>query len=201
MDKEVISFTHYHWGPLLYSCKVTPKRVAKILEICKKAKDSYAYNLAGHLNQELELPALEIFNILNPYFRSYVRCGEETKLLTKLPPLTMKVAWVNYMKAGDFNPPHNHDGVLSFVLFLKVPDELKKEHKEFKGTSIGPGGIEFRIALGRQQGIYSIDSNKFFPTEGDLFIFPAHLEHWVYPFKAKGTRISVSGNLGEKNNA
>ena len=67
--------------------------------------------------------------------------------------------------------------------------------------SIGPGGIDFRIALGRQQGIHSIDSNKFFPEEGDMFIFPSHLEHWVYPFKSKVTRISISGNLGKKNNA
>ena len=202
MATEVINYRYYHWGPFLYSAKVTPERLTKIIKICNKAEDSYAHNLAGHLKKELELPALKIFNILKPYFKSYVRCGEETHFnCTNLPLLTMKSAWVNYMEAGDFNPPHNQDGVLSFVLFLKVTDELKKEHKEFKGTSIGPGGIEFRIAVGRQQGIHSIDSNKFFPEEGDMFIFPSHLEHWVYPFKSKVTRISVSGNLGEKNNA
>ena len=196
---KLINYRYYNWGPFLYSSRITPDCLTKILEICNKAKDSYAHNLAGQLNQELELPALEILNILNPYFGSYVQCGEETKLLTKLPLMTMQSAWVNYMTAGDFNPPHNHDGVLSFVVFLKVPDGLKKENEEFKGKSIGPGGIEFRIALGHQEGIYSIDTNQFFPEEGDLFIFPAHLEHWVYPFKAKGTRISVSGNLGKKN--
>ena len=104
-------------------------------------------------------------------------------------------SWINYMKAGDFNPPHNHDGILSFVLFLQIPDELKKEHKEFKGTSIGPGGIEFRINVVKKQGHFSIDNHSFFPSEGEIFIFPAHLEHWVYPFKSKVTRISVSGNL------
>ena len=202
MDNEVIKFRYYNWGPLLYSCKVSDERLTKILNICNKAKDSYAHNLAGLLNQELELPALKILNILNPYFGSYVKCGEETKLLKDLPLLTMQSSWVNYMTAGDFNPPHNHDGALSFVLFLKVPDEVKKENEEFKGKSIGPGGIEFRIAIGHQQKeTRSIDTNQFFPEEGDLFIFPAHLEHWVYPFKAKGTRISVSGNLGKKNNA
>jgi len=201
MDNEVIKFRYYNWGPLLYSSRVTPDRATKILEICTKATKSYAHNLAGQLKKELELPALKIFNILNPYFASYVRCGEETQLLTRLPFLEMKSAWVNYMKAGDFNPPHNHSDVLSFVLFLKVPNELKKENKKFKGKSIGPGGIDFRIALGHQQGTYSIDSNKFFPEEGDIFIFPSHLEHWVYPFRSKGTRISISGNLGKKNNA
>ena len=207
MDNEVISFRYYNWGPLLYSSKVTPDRVTKILEICNKAKKSYTHNLAGHLKKELELPALKIFNVLNPYFRSYARCGEETKILTNLPLLTMEAAWVNYMEAGDFNPPHNHDGELSFVLFLKVSDELKKENEEFKGTSIalppkfiGPGGIEFRAA--RSGFRRSIDGHDFFPAEGDIFIFPSHLEHWVFPFKSKVTRISVSGNLDKvKKNA
>tara|TARA_R110000824_G_scaffold89166_1_gene218839 strand:- start:150 stop:749 length:600 start_codon:yes stop_codon:yes gene_type:complete len=199
MDNEVINFRYYNWGPLLYSSRVTPDRVTKILEICNKAKKSYAHNLAGHLKKEVVLPALKIFNILNPYFGSYTRCGEETKILTNLPLLIMESAWVNYMEAGDFNPPHNHDGELSFVLFLKVPDKLKKENEEFKGTSIGPGAIEFRVA--RSDAKRSIDGHEFFPTEGDIFIFPSHLEHWVYPFKSKITRISVSGNLGKKNNA
>ena len=195
MAKEVISFKYYHWGPLLYGAKVTPERLTKVLNICNKAKEPYNHQLAGLIKKEIELPALKILNVLKPYFKSYVQCGEETQILTRLPFLEMKSAWVNYMEAGDFNPPHNHDGVLSFVLFLKVPNKLQKENKKFKGTSIGPGGIEFRIAVGRQQGICSIDTNKFFPTEGDIFIFPSHLEHWVYPFKSKITRISVSGNL------
>ena len=198
MDNEVISFRYYNWGPLLYSAKVIPERLTKVLNICNKAKDSYAHKLAGHIKKELELPALKIFNVLKPYFKSYIQCGEQTKIVTKLPVMTMQSAWVNYMEAGDFNPPHNHHDILSFVVFLKVPAELKKENEEFKGRSIGPGGIEFRINVIKKQGHFSIDTHSFFPTEGDIFIFPAHLEHWVYPFKAKGTRISVSGNLRKK---
>ena len=90
MAKEVINYRYYHWGPFLYSAKVTPERLTKIIKICNKAEDSYAHNLAGHLKKELELPALKIFNILKPYFKSYVRCGGETQLLTQLPFLEMK---------------------------------------------------------------------------------------------------------------
>ena len=202
MDNELISYRYYHWGPLLYSTQVTDERCAKALAVCNKAKEPYNHQLAGHIEKEIELPALKIFNILRPYFKSYVRCGEETQLLTQIPLLEMKSAWVNYMRAGDFNPPHNHSDTLSFVLYLKVPDEVKKENEEFKRISqksIGPGGVEFRIGVGHQRHLVpSLDSNEFFPKEGDLFIFPAHLEHWVYPFRAKGTRISISGNLGAK---
>ena len=34
--------------------------------------------------------------------------------------------------------------------------------------------------------------------EGDMYVFPAWLKHWVYPFKTDCTRISVSGNVIDK---
>ena len=34
-----------------------------------------------------------------------------------------------------------------------------------------------------------------FPEEGDMFVFPAWLKHWVSPFKSDCVRISVSGNV------
>ncbi len=35
--------------------------------------------------------------------------------------------------------------------------------------------------------------------EGDMFIFPAVLPHWVYPFtKSEGRRVSISGNISLK---
>ena len=33
------------------------------------------------------------------------------------------------------------------------------------------------------------------PEENDIFIFPAGLRHWVFPFKSNVERISVSGNI------
>ena len=30
---------------------------------------------------------------------------------------------------------------------------------------------------------------------GDLYIFPASLKHYVFPFKSPVTRVSVSGNI------
>ena len=34
-----------------------------------------------------------------------------------------------------------------------------------------------------------------FPEEGDMFIFPAWLKHWVSPYKSDVVRVSVSGNI------
>ena len=30
-----------------------------------------------------------------------------------------------------------------------------------------------------------------------MFIFPAGLKHWVFPFKSDCTRVSVSGNVAD----
>ena len=102
-------------------------------------------------------------------------------------------AWVNFMKAGEFNPPHIHDDCdFSSVLFVKVPEKLKEENKKFPGAGKGPGSISFMYGEERP---HSMTYKGFFPEEGDLYIFPADLEHWVYPFISKGERISISANL------
>jgi hypothetical protein len=36
---------------------------------------------------------------------------------------------------------------------------------------------------------------SYFPEEGDMFIFPAWLKHWVSPFNTDCVRVSVSGNV------
>jgi hypothetical protein len=78
---------------------------------------------------------------------------------------------------------------------LKIPEEIKKEYKEFKGKSSGPGGISFIYGEGNRQ---AITYQAHFPEEKDLFIFPAWLKHYVAPFKSDVERVSISGNLASK---
>ena len=100
--------------------------------------------------------------------------------------------WANFQGPGDFNPPHSHGGALSWVIYLQIPDELTEENKKYKGTSAGPGGITFRYGDGPRE---VITYQTFLPQTGDMYIFPAWLQHWVYPFKSDVERISVSGNV------
>jgi len=102
------------------------------------------------------------------------------------------VLWANFQRPGDFNPPHDHADTLSFVIFLDVPDKLIEENKAYKGRSAGPGGINFVYGDGTRE---AVTHHSFVPKAGDMYIFPAWLKHWVYPFKSDCTRISVSGNV------
>ena len=37
------------------------------------------------------------------------------------PEFELKSIWVNYQKQHEFNPPHHHNGLFSFVVFMKIP--------------------------------------------------------------------------------
>ena len=97
------------------------------------------------------------------------------------------------MIAGEFNPPHVHENCdFSSVLFIQIPEKLKEENKKFVGQGGGPGSISFNY--GESQP-HSTSHRYFIPEEGDLFIFPATLTHFVAPFLSKGERISMSANF------
>ena len=66
---------------------------------------------------------------------------------------------------------------------------LKKENIKFTGNSCGPASVEFFYGENR---FLNISVHNFFPQVGNFVMFPANLCHWVYPFKSKGERISIS---------
>ena len=81
----------------------------------------------------------------------------------------------------------------SCVLYLKIPDLLKKENDSYEGRDkSGPGGIQFIYG---EERIHCVTGVGLTPEEGDMLIFPANLRHVVNPFKSKCTRISMSANF------
>ena len=106
------------------------------------------------------------------------------------------------MKAGEWNPAHNHTGDISCVTYLQVPDEIKEENisNESSNKSNTPSAGKLEFQFGDQIG-YSNTGCIMNPREKDIYIFPAKLHHLVYPFKSKVERISVSVNFADKVNA
>ena len=101
-------------------------------------------------------------------------------------------SWVNYMTKFESNPLHTHDDDLSFVLYIKIPEELRQEVKD-SISNTKPGALNFMYTLGT--GKHQVNQHIFIPQVGDIFIFPASLHHSVNHFQSEGERISVSGNL------
>jgi uncharacterized protein (TIGR02466 family) len=163
----------------------------------KKTTRDFRNKLAGILENEKGYDEEAKKKVL-PYMSQYLGIYDQMyqkyvlKPYEKRPEYVISALWVNYQKQHEFNPPHDHDGKLSFVAYLQIPEELKKEHKAFTGKSCGPGGIQFIYGDGPRD---CVTYQSFFPEEGDMYIFPAWLKHWVAPYKSDVTRISVSGNV------
>tara|TARA_R100001594_G_scaffold70024_2_gene104336 strand:- start:37 stop:699 length:663 start_codon:yes stop_codon:yes gene_type:complete len=197
-ETGAVRYNYFHWGPFLFHVNVPKEECDIFLQEgarCRKDKTlDFRHKLAGHIREEYALRNAEkMANILKKYFEAYsIGYNQWRGKGSAEPHFKLTALWINYMKAGEFNPPHDHSGDLSFVLYPKVPQKLIEECKAFKGTMRGPGGISWFYGEGNRQCISAVHQ---LPKTGDLYIFPATLKHWVFPFKSKVERVSVSGNV------
>jgi len=193
-----VNYGHINWGPYVMRTKIPDYIIKKLKAEGKKAKVSYNDNLAGQLDNQFLYPEKVqhwFYNEIHPIIQAYRNGHCKFHGIKELNvELRADDLWVNYMQAGDFNPLHTHGADYSFVLFLDVPKQLKKEQENFKGTSAKPGSLLFEFTQ-QAKPRYATTGSTIIPETGDMFMFPAMLQHWVCPFKSKVTRISVSGNL------
>jgi hypothetical protein len=191
-----MSHTFYYSGPLLYHTQLNKTDLENIKKICikNKTKDNRK-NLAGHLENEYKIDIEKFNKSIQNYLAEYNMAFNHwySKKINNFKTIS---AWVNFMKQGEYNPPHIHSGCdLTCVLYLDIPSKLKEENKKYVGTikNGGPGSINFTYSLGND--LLKISNSTFFPNTGDFFIFPATLLHSVFPFKSEIERISVSANF------
>tara|TARA_Y100000310_G_scaffold216314_1_gene217358 strand:- start:2451 stop:3296 length:846 start_codon:yes stop_codon:yes gene_type:complete len=104
----------------------------------------------------------------------------------------MKSCWIISQWESEYNPIHIHtECQLSTVMYLKIPEFLPstKPERDDDGCIMFIGGAKNPSHLTR-------NLLKWKPKVGDFFVFPAHLQHTVYPFRTDGDfeRRSVSFN-------
>ena len=191
--QESLAYQFSYWGPLLFKIKLNPTDLNACLKLCSKKSSEVNETLAGVIKHEHYVSSHKYYKIIDPYLVLFRHAYNHwyDKPLTK--SIGLVSSWVNFMVAGEFNPPHIHSNCdFSSVLFIQIPKKLREENKKFTGTAGGPGSISF--TYGETQP-YSISYKDYFPQEGDFFIFPATLTHFVAPFMCKEERISISANL------
>ena len=193
MDKK-IDYTFFHWGPFLYKTKLTDKEIDQIKSLCKKDKKrDCRKELAGFLKEEYKINKNKLFPIIAPYLESYLKAAYEHYGFTHGKSITLESSWVNYMTKFESNPLHTHSYDLSFILFTKIPENLKKEIEQTVTSDGKPGVINFLHNLPKSK--FEINEHRFIPEKNDFFIFPSTLHHYVNHFQSEGERVSVSGNL------
>ena len=158
--------------------------------------------LAGNIKKEFTITKSKshIDRLLQPYIlefdKSFKYLGTMSTLDTSCP-LAMGPMWVNFQEKYEFNPPHTHSGVLSFVIWISIPYSIKEEKLQSPGAEsansvAGNFAFHYTNILGKicHQSIEADNS-----MENHLFLFPAELNHSVTPFYTSDKyRISVSGN-------
>ena len=193
----MIEVNTYNWGPCVIKIKIQDNFKKILIQEALKNEEDFTARLAGQIKKETgynEKQRDKIIPYLSPYLGIYDEAYQRYRMdkYEKKPQYVLSALWANFQRQYEFNPPHDHDGKLSFVIYLSIPDKLKEENKKYEGRSCGPGGIQFLYGNGPRDCITYM---SYFPEEGDMFIFPAWLSHWVCPFNSDCVRVSVSGNL------
>ncbi len=133
------------------------------------------------------------------YYKEWINYYEIVVTKTEpRPEFFLKDLWVNYQKQHEFNPPHKHDGIFSFVVFMKIPTHWKEQHAlPISANSNAPCASDFQFLIGEGQGPMSPESFSLSPEdEGRMLFFPSWLMHQVFPFYGtEEERITVSGNI------
>ena len=134
-----------------------------------KIKDEH--KISDHLTDELK-------GIFKQAFEFYMTSIQKADQYEVEPDR----AWVNEMKAHEYNPFHYHTGMksevgLSSVLVLKRPDTYGEEIT--RKDSPHNGHLEF---LGNDSSPIAVNQFRLDAKVGDFFIFPYTTLHGVYPF-------------------
>ena len=187
-------------------------KLAKAIDDLSSDAEKYNNNLLGHmkeeysLNQSKEIISEYVEALAVAYDRSnpgYIEAFEEVSK-SKYYKFYLDTLWVNKQKKYEFNPVHHHAGALSFVIWIKIPYDLKEEETYFPpvsgeteesrtNTHTSKFAFVYTDTLGRIRHIpLPIDKN----WEGTILMFPSSMHHCVYPFYTSDDyRISVSGNV------
>ena len=161
--------------------------------------------LVGHINEEYFYKEWSkeverfIINKANLDFFDFYH--KSLNVLSSKKPMALNQMWVNFQKKYEFNPIHFHSGLFSFIVFLQIPYDLEEEDKVFPfvhHTGKATSRLSFLVTHGHSYltGVRDIRINVDKSFEGKMLLFPASLQHLVYPFyTSEDYRITVSGNL------
>ncbi len=173
----------------------------------ERKTDTFKHSLAGNISGSYEIEDKDDYffkEVLSPHITSYYNMNNFSHPVRDYImgefEFWLQSFWVNYQNQGEFNPFHNHGGVYSFAIWLKIPTRWEDQCKlpfldgitepEKKASNFE---FEYTDILGH---IKTYGYHLSPEWEGVMLFFPAGLKHAVYPFyNCNESRISIAGNL------
>ena len=178
------------------------------------AKLSAAKHLAGHISEEYFIKNRDKDFVPDDNFIRYQNyigkccCTKpltdlwaNNQYLTENCNLVIDTSWANFQKKYEFNPPHIHSGLFSWIIFVKIPYDLKNEENYYLSDHLTQASkLNFiypkPIFHGGRGDVGHAVLNVDKSYEGKILVFPAELMHSVNPFYTSDEyRITVSGNV------
>ncbi|MEQ8226779.1 MAG: putative 2OG-Fe(II) oxygenase [Rhodospirillales bacterium] len=156
----------------------------------KSGELDHSSYLAGEVEQEIKVPPEILKQGLGQYLMDVTGAYVMGVTGRKITQFRLLNCWVVRSFAGDFNPPHMHDGHVSGAGYLMVPEQISRGEASRKADGDG-GFINFHFCSTQfaSDGMYT---GK--PRVGHVFLFPNYLSHSVNPFQGEGERRSFSFN-------
>ena len=180
-------------------------RLQSYIETAKKNPVNHNAKLAGNISTSLTLEDKDncffqtsLIPLIGKFDECFPTYMSNMRILTKDAPYCLSSMWVNFQKEKEFNPLHNHGGVFSFVVWVKIPTDWREQHAlPISTNSNKPCASDFEFHYTSMLGDIGKHSYPLDKTsEGQMLFFPAKLMHLVYPFyNCDKERVSISGNI------
>ena len=179
--------------------------IKDLIKSAREKKIPFNHILVGHIKEEYEIGDLiqdrrfvnYILSLTNLYNQEYPVYQKQTNILVDNGPFAFTPPWVNIQKKGEFNPPHTHSGLYSYVIWVDTPYNIEDEKNMFitanKECDCGKFAFIFYNTVGHLVYHYiPVD----YSWNWKVSLFPSNLTHMVNPFfSTDKERISIAGNI------
>ena len=201
MKIRPVTPNNYGW----LETKLPKKAMEHLWDCIETARgERWNKNLVGHIDSSFKIEDKGDWfwdNIIKEHVDAYtLEFGNKhtrIPLNRKYQPY-LDTLWVNYQNQHEFNPFHNHGGLYSFAIWMKIPTSYDEQNeldnaKELNDARNSAFLFQFTDTLGQITNyVYKMNPDM----EGTMVFFPASLQHGVHPFyNCDDQRISIAGNV------
>jgi hypothetical protein len=188
------------WNLPILKVELQEEDLKKLLhesDISLENNIDWSAELAGEINQgkQVKFNFVDSFNI-EPLANEYIK-----KEFDLEGTLSVREAWVVSQYEGDYNPVHAHESLISGIIYLQVPPQIKEGFNKLKsnGSPCLDGCIHFIFDTYHRPSLRPLGPRAVLPEPGVMYLFPSYILHTVYPFKGPGERRCIAFNMDLKN--
>ena len=125
-----------YWGPFVWMTEVKEDFVKLLLDKGEESKEQnslFGEKLVAGVDKEYQFNEKDWFlKEIEPYLNEYYaefknNWTQNFEIIDNDNEWYLNELWINYQERKEYLPPHVHFGDLSFVIWVKIPEELKKE--------------------------------------------------------------------------